>query len=233
MIAAMTRYRPPAGSSGVAVVSVSDGGSQTSSAVVTAPAGVVLGHLLYALVACDDTAANPTITCTGWTQHIKLVINTANDNGFLIGFYKWATASEPTSYTWSGATNKACTIGLIALSGVNATTPFNATPTIRTAASSATCVFPAITTTTSCAIILGAAQVGSFSAVTSNAIVWGSGYTSAVNSLSQYNKQATYDAEVVYGGFAAAIGAGTFTAPSATFNKAFKYGAMVVALNPA
>ena len=60
------------------------------------PAGVQLGDLLIAQVGYERTMATSVPTPAGWTRYVD------RDNGTIYGqviFYRWATASEPASYT--------------------------------------------------------------------------------------------------------------------------------------
>jgi hypothetical protein len=232
----VTRYRAPPASSGVRLVSSSNGGAQTGSATIPAPSGIVAGNLLYAAFVCDDTASALSLASAGWTRHgTPLLYTSHNDNGFIGGFYKVATASEPASYTFSGATVKALTVGIVNLSGVNTSDPFNAVaPATKKAVAATSCVFPAITLPKALYLLLIAGQGGSFSGSVSNAFTPPSGYSLAVASTSQYNLGSTYDAESVFAALSTGpVAAGSQTPAPGTFNVSYAYGAACVALNPA
>jgi hypothetical protein len=235
IIPAVTRYRAPVVVAGVKLVSASDGGSQTSTATIAAPSGIVAGNLLYAVFTCDDTAAAVSLACAGWTLHTSLLFTSHNDNGFIGGFYKIATASEPTSYTFSGSTVKSVNIGIMNLSGVNQASPFNSVaPVTKKATASTSCVFSAITLPKAMCLLLIAGQGGSYSGSVSNVFTPPSGYAIGVSSTSQYNKGSTYDGESSFGALSnAAIAAGTQVPAPGTFNVSYAYGAVTVALNPA
>ncbi|WP_109479137.1 hypothetical protein [Paraburkholderia sp. C35] len=235
MIPAVTRYRAPPAGSGIQVVSSSNGGSQTSSATIPAPSGIVAGNLLYALFTCDDTKSPLSLACAGWTLHTSLIFTTHNDNGFIGGFYKIATASEPASYTFSGATVKSVNIGILNLSGVNQSDPINSVvPVTKKATAATSCVFPAITLPKALYLLLIAGQGGSFSGSVSNVFTPPAGYTMGVSSTSQYNQGSNYDAESSFGALSnAAVAAGAQTPAPGTFNVSYAYGAINVALNPA
>jgi hypothetical protein len=189
---------------------------------------------LYAFITCDDTAATPSITCSGWTRDTDIIFSTHNDNSFIIGFYKWATGSEPSSYTFAGGTADAQCGTIVALSGVNATTPFNATSLAKKGTSSTSAVFGAQTLSGNVFILACATQASNYSAAVSSAITWASPVVSVANSISQYNAYASEDAEAQYvGSIPTTAYSGSYTAPTATYNKSYYSGTLVVALNHA
>ena len=85
------------------------------------PAGVQAGDLLIAQVGYERTMAISVPTPAGWTRHVD------RDNGTIYGqviFYRWATASEPASYTIPHASGAASISGtLLAYRGVASVSP--------------------------------------------------------------------------------------------------------------
>lgn len=221
--------------SGITIVSSSTGGAESGSCVYPAPAGITAGMFLYAFMTCDDTAGTtPTLACSGWTMDKFIIYSTHNNTSYIIGFYKWATGSEPSSYTFSGATADAQTGAIVALSGVNATTPFNAATLPKKGTNSVNGVFGAQTLSGNVFLLTCAAQASNYSSSVSNAITWASPVVSVANSTSIYNQEATQDAEALYvGQVPATTYSGSYTVPTATFNKSYYNATIVVALNHA
>jgi hypothetical protein len=128
----------------IAFVSGSAGGTSASASLsVTAPSGIVTGNLLIALVGDHSTTAT---SPAGWTTV------TAPSGGVEVAiFYKYATASEPSSYTFTGARYMAAAI--LQYSGAAAASPvdvYAAAPALLASPVS----FPAITTTAAGDLIL-------------------------------------------------------------------------------
>jgi hypothetical protein len=223
---------PPAG---ITIVSSSTGGAESGSCVYPAPAGITAGMFLYAFITCDDTAeTTPSMACSGWTRDQFIIYSTHNDTSFIIGFYKWATASEPSSYTFAGSTADAQTGAIVAMSGVNATTPFNVASVAKKGTSSTSAVFGPITPSGNAMLLVCAAQASNYSSSVSNAITWASPVVSVANSTSIYNQEATEDAEALYvGTIPATTYSAAYTVPTATYNKSYYSGTLVVALNHA
>ena len=117
------------------------GGAGTATLLVNAPAGIVAGELLVAWLALGGTSGSISAAPSGWN-----LLKSITDNGNALGgaatsiqgalYYKWATASEPTSYTWTtsaAGTKNAVTVfrvtgvgafrnsGAISYTGANAT----------------------------------------------------------------------------------------------------------------
>lgn len=240
LIPALTRYRAPA-SAGIAIVSSSQGGGESAppafvgSVSIPAPAGIVAGNLLLAVFSCDDSTAPTTITSTGWTLLVTFQFSTRNNFGNMGVFWKLATASEPSSYAFNGAACYALNVGIIQLSGVNKTSPFNSVAATSRKATAATApVFPAITLPKAMYVLQVVAQGGNFTNAVSTAYAPPTGYTLAVSSTSQSSGATTDDSEATFAALSnTIIAAGSYTPPSGTLNKSFQYGAQSVALNPA
>lgn len=240
MIPALCRYRAPAGKP-IAIVSSSQGGGEAvvpafvGTVSIPAPSGIVAGNLLIAVFSCDDSAAPTTITATGWTLLVSYQFSTRNNEGSVGVFWKIATASEPASYTFNGASCYAMNVGIIQLSGVNASSPFNSVaPTKTKGTATVTPLFPAITLPKAMYVLQVVAQGGNYSNGVSTAYTPSSDYTLAVASTSQANAAATDDSESTFAALSnARIVAGTYTPTSGTLNKSYQYGSLSVALNPA
>jgi len=217
--------------SGIRAVSTSNAGAQTSSVTVPAPSGIVAGNMLYAFAVYDSLNSTPpgTMASSGWTEHTSINFTTHNNYGYITGFYKVATSSEPTSYVFTGASVNACSVVIVQLSGLNSSTPFG-TPVTKNCGNTATATFGTVSLTGTSAVLIGAAQAGNYSASVANAITWGPGFKDSGDSTSQYNSWATYDSEVVMSALNTGVGASSFTPQSATWNKAYYTGTIVVPL---
>jgi PKD repeat protein len=88
---------------------------------IPAPSGVVSGDVLIASV---DVRGNPTITApSGWNLiRLDLIQNSFRK----ATYYRVATASEPTSYTWAFSSSLAASGGILAFSGVSTSNPIDA-----------------------------------------------------------------------------------------------------------
>lgn len=118
--------------------------NNTSTCAIDKPTGTTTDDLMIAFISCglaDITAP------AGWTQ-LSTVTNT-NDNQTSGVYYKFATASEGTSYTFtdsSGDTTPLCGL-IITYRGVDRTNPFN-TFSNNTAGATDPFSSPSVTTTT-------------------------------------------------------------------------------------
>jgi hypothetical protein len=84
----------------VAFVSGSANSGTGTSVIVNAPAGIVAGNLLVAVVYCGVSTTSPGFSSAGWgTQMSNPNANTAGGWGVLT---KLATTSEPSTYTING-----------------------------------------------------------------------------------------------------------------------------------
>lgn len=240
MIPALCRYRAPVVVSSIKVVSSSQGGAENGtlgSAVnsIPAPAGIVAGNLLLAVFSSDDSVSPTSLSCSGWTLLKSYLFTTHNNDGNMGVFWKIATASEPAAYSFDQTKCYAMNMGIIQLSGVNASNPFGGVaPTAAKAIATTTPVFPAITLAQSMAVLEVVAQAGNYSGSVSTSYTPPTGYTLAVASTSQSNGAATWDSEATFAALSTAlIPASTYTPPSGTLSKSYAYGALSVALNPA
>jgi len=100
--------------------------TSTTTVTVTRPASVVTGNLMVAQVSIRSNAA---ITApAGWTTIGNLRTNGATMEQRI--YYRVATAADTaaTTYQWSWTGNADATAGILAYSGVDATSPFDVTP---------------------------------------------------------------------------------------------------------
>ncbi|MGC0236699.1 hypothetical protein [Arthrobacter sp. SD76] len=152
----------PGGTGTIVRESVSQATNTTSSSTLTIPkpANTAPGDVLVSCVALNGGSISLTGAPAGWTR-IASVTSVANPKVY--GYYKVATASEPTGYSWT--TTSTTSGGAIArysgASGPDAT----ATTAAGGAASSGT--VPSVTTTTANAMLVGCMSVNS-SSVTLN-----------------------------------------------------------------
>jgi len=119
-----------------------------TSITLTAPTGVVASDIVLAVI--YDAAANVAVTPpAGWT-----LVNQTNDVAQGMVTY-WATGNV-TSYVFNIGGSALNTIGLtIAYSGVDTTTPMDATAVGRVNAASTNITTPSITTVTANAMLVG------------------------------------------------------------------------------
>jgi methionine-rich copper-binding protein CopC len=142
-----TAAAPPAG---IAFRSASSANNLTATTlVIPAPAGVAAGDALLAAVA---TRGAPTITApAGWA----LVRQDANASTMRQAiFVRIAGASEPASYTFTLSSAQSAAGGVVAYTGVNATTPVDVHGGQLNASSTAITA-PSITTTGANRMIVG------------------------------------------------------------------------------
>src|SRR6266550_1311220 len=118
--------------------------TSTTSVTVTRPASVATGNLMVAQISLRSNAA---ITApAGWTTIGNLRTSGATLEQRL--YYRFATAADTagTTYQWSWTGNADATGAILAYSGVDATSPFDVTPSDN-AGSSATASATGVTTT--------------------------------------------------------------------------------------
>ncbi len=126
--------------------------SPQSSVTVDRPSGLVAGDVLLAMIGRRGSGSPSATTLpSGWT----LVLSQSNASNLGIAIYrKFATSSEPASYTWSYGVSERMVGSISAYRGVDATTPIIASAA-RTNASSRNLLAPSITPGVSGAWIVG------------------------------------------------------------------------------
>ena len=134
----------------ISFVGANGGANNNSPLTLNVPAGVQLGDLLIAQVGYERTMAISVPTPAGWTRYVD------RDNGTIYGqviFYRWATASEPASYTIPHASGAASISGtLLAYRGVASVSPVLVNN--GTVATGTTLTAPSVTTTAGCGRLL-------------------------------------------------------------------------------
>lgn len=118
-------------------------GSGATTLVISRPAGAVNGTIMVAQITVRAVATTITPP-SGWTLIRR--DNSSSSIGAAI-YYRIATASEPTSYTWKFNTSQKASGGVAAYSGVNVTNPIDG-QSGRVNSSTSTMTANSITTTT-------------------------------------------------------------------------------------
>lgn len=120
----------------IAFVNFSSGGnaffSNPGTVTVPAPASIVSGNLLLAVVAMGEGVTPDSISPpSGWALLASQGQSQPPSGGpwDQLLYYKVAGASEPATYSWTVATQTGCAIGIAQYSGTNAVTPFDGAPT--------------------------------------------------------------------------------------------------------
>jgi len=125
--------------------------SQTTTITITKPTGVVSGDVMLVNITSNNGSA---ASLLGWTSLGTGIFNGSNLHATVL--YRVAGGSEPASYIFSlgaGANDAVGTI--VAFSGVDNTTPIDATGTMGlSVANGGTATAPGITTTTASAAVV-------------------------------------------------------------------------------
>lgn len=145
----LTVNAPPAGGGTISTVGSSSAGNATATTLtVPAPPGVADGHVLVAAV---TVRGSPAITApAGWT------LIRSDQSGFTVKqslYYKVAGASEPGSYTWTFASSQGAAGGIVAFSGVDTSSPVDASSGATGSGTAITA--PSLTTTAADARLVG------------------------------------------------------------------------------
>jgi hypothetical protein len=123
--------------------------ASTTSAVLTYPSGITAGEVLVALIGTSTVTA-PSTAPSGWT--VTLAQNGNNAISASI-FHKVATGSETGTVTFTGTSGRTTGI-MFRLSGVDTTTPIDATAVGAGAPIQSTFTMPSITTATNGAMLI-------------------------------------------------------------------------------
>jgi hypothetical protein len=146
---------PPPSGDGIVRESVSSVSRTTASTTLTVPkpAGVVAGDVLVSCVSLNGgTAATP----AGWTS-LASVTTLANPKVY--GYYKVATASEPTSYSWTTSS----VLGGGAITRYSGATGVDGAATSASGAAATSASVPGVTTSTANAMLVGCMSANSSS----------------------------------------------------------------------
>jgi hypothetical protein len=135
----------------------------TSAGVtVNKPTGVQPGDLMIAAIHIGWCNSGPAVTApSGWilinyTSNTGTGCGSQNTSKQLHTFYKIVGNAEPSSYTFTGnASNQYYVGAIVAYSGVNTTTPINASSTFGTQDACNNIVANSVTTTASCTRLVG------------------------------------------------------------------------------
>ena len=118
--------------------------ASTTSITLTRPAGTVAGDVMLASLSVRGTS---TVTApAGWAL-IRTDTYTASLR--MHSYWRLATASDPASWTWTFSGSRLAAGTIHAYSGVNTTTPIDASGGQAASTTSATATAPSITTTVS------------------------------------------------------------------------------------
>lgn len=125
--------------------SVSSAATSTSTASVGLPAGTVAGDVLVAAATSSNASYMP-VAPAGWT-----LVRNGTSNLYTAGsvYYRVATGSEPSSYTFTGFTPNTWegAVVLAAFSGVDTTTPVDVSGVQVAASQTNPATAPSVTTT--------------------------------------------------------------------------------------
>lgn len=103
------------------------GSSAASSVTVTAPASIATGNLLIAVCFANDDSTSAIFSApTGWAPAGVPSTGTPSGDTFITDmavFTKFATASEPTNYTFAFTNSTNLIVGILQYSGVPSSAP--------------------------------------------------------------------------------------------------------------
>ena len=211
----------------------STGAADTIS--LTKPAGLADGDVLVAVITLETDASNTIDSWTldtGWVQITAASSDAHAGNEELGCFYKVVTnaAGEAASYsfTMNGTGNQAGDIAaiLVAATGVDTTTPVDATASGILAAEASTIPFPGLTTTTDSAHYVGAGAQNRSASITYD------GAMTKIASVASANGSIGARITAMIG-FLEVASAGVVAAQSATSNQTRDYISGSFALKPA
>jgi len=193
--------------SGIVFRGAASAATTAATLSVNKPAATVSGDLMIASIAVRSAAVTITPP-SGWT----LVRRTDNSpEASLSVYYKIATASEPSSYTFATSTGMSAAAWIAAYSGVNQTTPVDTDKGQFVVTSSTTYNAPGITTTYANDVVLF--TIGAFDQGTS-----GDTWTGPTTQRKQINNNNAKS--IVFGDVTqAAPGASAATSATASFSQ--------------
>jgi hypothetical protein len=134
--------KPQGAQAAIAVVNKSTATGASTSVVVTKPSGIATSNVMLAQITFTNTRSTVTVTPpSGWT-----IIGSLFSSGsvyYQVMYYKVATASEPTSYTWTLSRSSTYSAGIAAFSGTSKTAPIDSSAS-QTDSSSTTLSAPSV-----------------------------------------------------------------------------------------
>jgi hypothetical protein len=137
---------PPPGSPLVRSSSSASANHPSASISIAKPAGTAQGDLLLAVISHQSGAATSMVPPTGWTAVPNTDYSDGN-NARIHAWYKFAGASEPSSYTFTmSGSSQAIAGGMLAITGASGS-PINASAGQVTSTNSLYLTAPSITTT--------------------------------------------------------------------------------------
>jgi hypothetical protein len=138
-------------------VASSQATGNSASVTIPVPSGVQAGHVMIAAIHIGWCNSGPTVTApNGWilinhTSNTGPGCGSSNTTKQLHTFYKVATSTEPSNYTFTGnSSNQAYVGGIVAYSGVNTSNPVNASSNHGMQELCANIVANSVTTTAAC-----------------------------------------------------------------------------------
>ena len=148
-VSATVPQDPPPGGEAITLRGVATGSNATTASMTVPMPTSVAGDLLLATV---DVRGQPVVTApAGWTL---LRTDTVGTSIRKATFWRLATASEPTSYTWGFNKPRSAVGTILAYDGVSVTSPIQANSGQANAASRSLTA-PSLTTTTPDALVVG------------------------------------------------------------------------------
>jgi type II secretory pathway pseudopilin PulG len=129
-----------------------------TSVTITTPAGLVPGHLMLAAMAIDGNVTSSLAAPSGWTI---VNLRTADSAGqvTLAVYWKIATASEPSNYSFTWTGSKKAYAWIMRFSGVESSGPINVAAFTAGPSTSTTPPSPTVTTSVANAMIV---RIGAF-----------------------------------------------------------------------
>jgi hypothetical protein len=132
-------------------------GSTATSIAINKPAGTASGDVLLAGLYVRGQGSTASATApAGWTLIRRTDLgNPVGGLGSVLSYYKVAGGAEPTSYSWSFDSSRRALGGIAAYTGVNTTTPVDASAGQGNSISSTAVTAPSITTSVGNTMVVG------------------------------------------------------------------------------
>jgi MSHA biogenesis protein MshQ len=140
---------PPARAEIVYIGSSSAGGgaAATTTLVIARPGGTAIGRLLIAQISHRGGSA-VTVSSPGWASVPGTAsVSTSPTTLTTVLMYKWATAAEPASYTFTLSSSQRVAGGILSYAGVDPTSPFESVGGQANSAASGNATAPAVNVT--------------------------------------------------------------------------------------
>lgn len=149
--------------------SANSGTSNVTSLTINKPTSTVAGDVMIATISVAGGDTTTGIALAGWTKIIHSANTGTPPNASIDSFYKVATASEGSSYTFSLGTQSftmRAAGGIVSYAGVDNSSPIDATGTTDFGFSSANAVAPAVTTVSANAWVIGCFTINATNGLT-------------------------------------------------------------------